>query len=231
MCLQHLLGLLLGVTAERILPLLPVALGIHIDADMALNATVDGVVSQMLESIQGVATAADQVTQILAGEFYHIGIVLFLPGVGNSGGAHMLQQTLQELLNLLFHRSGSSRGVLLGSNRGLLHLRLALLGFFLLGRGLGSLHLGCFHLGFFLCHRLCLGLGTGSRGQRHLGSGVRCLIGHLYLGRGCANAQKTGLGLRQHLNRYIISVQTQLSQGIFDGFIDGFARSNDGFFH
>ena len=46
-CLQHLLGLLVGVTAQGILTLAAVALSIHIDADMTLNTTVDGIVGQV----------------------------------------------------------------------------------------------------------------------------------------------------------------------------------------
>ena len=58
--LQNLLGLLAGVAAEGILPLLPVALGIHIDADVAVDGAVDGVVGQVLDGVQGLAPAADQ---------------------------------------------------------------------------------------------------------------------------------------------------------------------------
>ena len=36
--LQHLLGLLAGIAAQALLPLLPVALGIHIDADVAVTS-------------------------------------------------------------------------------------------------------------------------------------------------------------------------------------------------
>ena len=35
--LQHLLSLFAGIAAEAVLPLLPVSLGIHIDADVALG--------------------------------------------------------------------------------------------------------------------------------------------------------------------------------------------------
>ena len=46
--LQHLLGLLAGIAAEAVLPLFPVALRVHIDADMAFHAAVYRVVGQML---------------------------------------------------------------------------------------------------------------------------------------------------------------------------------------
>ena len=108
-CLQYLLCLLLCVAAQGFLTLFAVGLSIHIDADVTLDTPVYGVVCQMLDGIQSVATAADQVTQILANQLYQIGVVLTLDGVGNSLGAHVLQQTLDELLDLLFHIHGSPR--------------------------------------------------------------------------------------------------------------------------
>ncbi len=60
--LQNLLGLLPGIPAQALLPLLPVALGVHIDADVAFHAPVDGVVAQVLNGVQGISPAADQVT-------------------------------------------------------------------------------------------------------------------------------------------------------------------------
>ena len=45
--LQHLLGLLAGIAAEGILPLLAVLLSIHIDADVTLGELLGGVVAQV----------------------------------------------------------------------------------------------------------------------------------------------------------------------------------------
>ena len=56
--LQNLLCLLAGIAAEAVLALFPVALCIHIDADVALHIPVDGVIGQMLNGIQGITPAA-----------------------------------------------------------------------------------------------------------------------------------------------------------------------------
>ena len=82
--LQNLLCLLAGIAAEAVLTLFPVALSIHIDADMAFYVTVDVVVGQMLDSIQGVATAADQITQIFANQVNLVSIVFLPPIMGST---------------------------------------------------------------------------------------------------------------------------------------------------
>ena len=257
-CLQHLLCLLPGVAAQALLPLLPVALSIHIDADMTLHIPVDGVVCQMLNGIQGIAPAADEVAQIVTHQIHLVGVGGILPAVGNSLGVHVLQQTLQKLLNLLLGGAGRCRLIGLGCGRLLLglglsgslgrfglSLRLVLcpgsLGLTLglgLGLGLGCLGLGCLGLGSFgLGFRLLgrsLGLGTGSGAEGYLGSlgdGIGSLIGHLHFGRLGADAQKTGLGLLQNLNGNAVPIHAQLLQGGFNGKVNGLAAGDNGLFH
>ena len=81
------------------------------DADVTFHATVDGIVAQVLQRIQSIAAAADEVTQVFAGQLNHVGIILGLPGVRHSLGIHMLQQSLQENFDLLFHAAGLGRCV------------------------------------------------------------------------------------------------------------------------
>ena len=249
--LQHLLGLLASVLAQAVLTLGAVVLCIHIDADVALHITAHRVVTQMLDCIQGITPAADEVTQVLTHQLHMVCIILALNGMGLGLRAHVLQQALQELLDLLLHGAGLGGSVnlrllgLLHSLRLALGTRLALslgcfglnLGFLGLHRlSLGSLHLGSLYLGCLgLLHRRSgLGLASGSTAQGALGSGrgqVRSLVGHLNLGRLGAEAQKTGLGLLQHLDRNTVPIQAQLSKRCLNGKIDGLAGSHDGLFH
>ena len=235
--LQNLLCLLAGIAAEAVLPLLPVALSIHIDADVTLYIPGDGVVGQMLNGIQSIATTADQVTQIVANQVDLVGVALCLPAVGNSLGVHMLQKTLDEDFNLFFGGTGLGRSVLLGSFdllfRLLFGLLLSLLFHLLFGLFdllfclfnllfdlllcLGSFSLYRFSLGGFgLLHRSSsLGLRAGSAAQSGLGlfgNGIGSFVGHLNLCRLGAEAQETGLCLLDHLNGNTVPVQTQLQQ-------------------
>ena len=199
--LQNLLCLLAGIAAEAVLTLFPVALSIHIDADVAFHVTVDGVVGQMLDGIQGVATATDQVAQIFTHQINLVGVAVNLAALRNRLRVHVLQQTLDEDFNLLLHRAGLSGGV--GSNGSLLlHLGLGLL------FSLGCLGLGSFGLLFGLLLRLgglvlLLGLGSLCLGGLSLGS-FRCLgcLRLLYggsLGLGAGSAAQGALGFLRNL--------------------------------
>ena len=241
------MGLLPGVLPQGFLPLGPVVLGIHIDPDMAFHIPVHSVVAQMLDRVQRVAAAADQVAQIFAFQLHMVSIVLTLGSMRNSLRAHVLQQALQELLDLLLHRAGLGRSVDLGLLGSLGGLDLGLTGLLLLGScrlfGLGGLGLGSLGLGLSLgslglLHRgssLRL-IGAGSSAQSALGllhnrRGVGDLIGHLDLGHLGTKAQETGLGLLQDLDRNAVPIQTQLGQSRLNGQINGLSRGDKGLFH
>ena len=81
--------------------------------------------------------------------------------------------------------------------------------------------------------RLLLLPGAGGGGKCRFGRGrlVRCLIGHLDLCRRCADAQETGAGVADDLDRNAVTVQLELRKRRLDGKLDGLARGDNKFFH
>ena len=155
----------------------------------------------MLDGIQGVAPAADQVAQIVAHQIHPVGIGLFvLPAVGHVLGAHVPGKALNELLNLFLHGAGGSGSVRLGRGR-----LLGLLGLSGLLRLLGLP--GCIAAALVpaLVFGPALALGLGSLGGLLLG---RFLLDFGGLGRFRLGGNVGGLGLRaggggqRHLRRF-----------------------------
>ena len=248
-------------TLKRLLALETVVLGIDIDAHALGLAAVDGVVRQMLDGVERLAAAADQNAEIFTDQIDHIGLVGGLGGVRHGVGAHVLQQTLDKLLDLFLDRAGLGGGVdlrlgrsaLLGGClrrlRSLRLLRLALRARLGLARGLRLLRLG---LGTGLRHgrrgrcrsggrddlrcggRLLhglFGLASGGRGERGLGRLVRCFIGHLDPRGLRADAKETGSGIVQHFDRDTVAVHAELLERGCDREVNGLAGSGNEFFH
>ena len=134
--LGDLAGDLLCKPLERFLALEAVVLRVDVDAHTLVLAAVDRVVRQMLNRVERFAAAADQNAEVLADEVDRVALVRRFHRVRHSIGAHVLEKSLDELLNALFRRTGLRRRVDLRLCRGslllgLLGLRLAV--FFLPG--------------------------------------------------------------------------------------------------
>ena len=175
---------------------------------MTLHAPVDGVVGQMLNGIQGITPAADQVTQIVTHQVHLVGAGLLLIAVGHGLGIHVLQQALQEGFDLLLHGTGLGGGILpgllLGFGFGLGGLGLPLLSGSLgdLGLPLGLGRPGGFRLGH--SGRLGLGFRLGRlRLLLRLGS-LGTLQGGCRLGLAAGGGAKGSLGSLGHGVRSLV---------------------------
>ena len=62
--LGDLTGHLPGQRLQTLLPLGPIVLGVHVDPDALIRSGVDGVVGQLLDGVQRLAAAADELAQL-----------------------------------------------------------------------------------------------------------------------------------------------------------------------
>lgn len=76
--LGDLSGHLAGQGLQALLALGPVVLGVHMDADALFPAGIDGIVGQLLDGIQGLAPAADELAQLLALQHHAVTALLRL---------------------------------------------------------------------------------------------------------------------------------------------------------
>ena len=113
---SHLVGKLL----EGFLTLAAIVACINADTQTLFTVAVDGIAGQILDRVECVSAAADQKSDILADELCTVAFLIDPIGMRHGVRAHMLQKTLQELLDALFHaarcrlriglrRCGSSR--------------------------------------------------------------------------------------------------------------------------
>ena len=128
--LGDLAGDLLCKPLERFLALEAVVLRVDVDAHTLVLAAVDRVVRQMLNRVERLAAAADENAEVIADEVDRVALVRRLHRMRHSIGAHVLEKSLDELLDALFRRTGLRRRVDLRLCRGslllgLLGLRLA----------------------------------------------------------------------------------------------------------
>ena len=114
---DHLTGHLLGQADQGLLPLGPVALGVHMNTDPLGLAVVDGVAGELLDGVQGLAPAADQAAQLPAHQLHLIGSVLVHADDGSGLGPHLGQQAGEKGVDALRllplgHRGGGGGGLL-----------------------------------------------------------------------------------------------------------------------
>ena len=216
--LEHLARDLAGEILQALLALGAVVLRVDIDAHALVAPGVDGVVRQLLDRVERLAAAADELAELLADEDGLIAALLRLIDLDAGIAVHVLQQTLEE--------GDDALGVLVGADAvrlggGLLcgGLRLFLGLFRLCGRGgLGGL---LRPVGLLFRLGLRLFLRDGGRGRL----GVR--IRHAHLRRAAADAQKAALRALENLDGHIVAILLQLLERLADGLFLSLARYVD----
>ena len=205
---DHLAGHLYRQPLERLLPLGPIALGIHMDAHPLRLAVVHRVIGQLLNGIQSLAPAANDSPQALALKDH---LIASLRGQSDlRDGLHMevFHQPSEEGPDLLrLPVIPLNRGGLLSGDQHLIPGQ----------ETVGILPLGC---GSRLLLLRCGGGGLLNRLLRGRGGGlllVRDLIAHPDLGGVSAKSQKAGFGPLDHFHRDVIPVHVQLKQGRSNG--------------